>query len=84
MGNLILGGSWLEQMYSGWVSFLRINRACVSPGTGVWHLLPALNALMAIKGGSFYYRGLIFYISNLLVFSGLSVTNLRFEMPYLS
>lgn len=56
MGNLLLGGSWLEPMYSGWVSFLWINRACVSPGIEAWHLLPALNLLMTIQAGSFYER----------------------------
>lgn len=68
LGNLILGSSWLEPMSPGWVSFLWVNRACVSPETGVQHLLPALNSLMVIKCGSFYYRGSILYISNLFDF----------------
>lgn len=50
VGNFILGGSWLEPVYPGWVSFLWINRVCVSPGLRVWHLLLALNSFMATKG----------------------------------
>lgn len=84
VGNLILGGSWLEPMYLGWVSFLRINRACVSPVTEVWHLLTALNSLTAFWGGSFCYRGLIFYISHLFVFCRLWVVNLHLQLQYSS
>lgn len=81
MGNLIPGGSWLEPMYLGWVSFLWINRACVSPEIGAWHLLTAFNSLLAIKGG--YHRDAIPYINNLFVFSSLMMTNVHLQLTEL-